>query len=904
MLSIGRMSSAAGAANYLVKGGEGHTAGYYKEEQPHSKWGGGAKEVLGLADGPVDLKTLERLLDGRISETKTLGRMVNNVRQRDFGRDFTFSVAKSVSLAATGELEKPILGAVTRAADTAMDYYQANFAQARVWDNEAGKQVKVGDQKILYASFLDYVSRANDPNIHVHNALVNIAIGADGKIRSQDFSLGYQNKILLGSIFRAELAKEMQKLGFQIRPAGKNGLWELAGSQDEILRSFSKRRVEMERQAPHKVSDPKAMAKIALTTRPVKEAQSKEGLITRWNSELRKLGSSSKAFVQSLLESPAAHSIEELTAKSAIDYALAFHSENERHFDKYKFLKTAMTRVYGHVDIKTMEAELEQRLARDQIRESKDGRWLIPTQALKTEKAILNEMDKGHLQGRVLTKQSYETLTGLGDLSPGQLNGAKLLLTCGHRLIGIDGTAGTGKSYMLSKTLRHLKAMGYELVGIAPSHKALSGLKKTGVFDKTFTVQAFEKSPYGHSKTVLVMDEAGMVGSRTMRTILNFANAKKMPRIALIGDPNQLAPIEAGRPFADLLENGLRSVHMDDIIRQKSKRHRQGVKELSRGEISEAFQTLQKEIYETAPEKLIDKALALHQSMDNPTILVSTNKDRELINQRIKTQKENMGAGVTLKTWHPVHLNTAEKKLVQNYETATHIKFFRDVGKTFKRGEIYKIEKLDIDKARVVLSRGNKTCHFSPARHGSGDSFTKALRGSEITLHQGDQIKFKHTDRRRGVSNNDFGTVNKITGTQVQIKLENNKTLALPHGDKLLEHIDYGWANTVHSFQGATVKNTIAIMRADHNPLTTLQSLYVGASRHEDKLAIITDSKDNLLDRISEKLEFEREKIEFKEPGRMTLIGAPYRLQQHQEKKSEHILPHESQERSRGDRSR
>ena len=903
MLSIGSLSSASGAANYFAKGGEGHAANYYAEDQLQSKWGGGAKEALGLGDGHVDEKTLERILDGRISKTQTLGRVVKGVRFRDPGRDFTFSAPKSVSLAATGDMEKPILEAVTKAVDTAMAYYEKKFAQRRVWDNAQGKQVRQADQKIVYASFLDYVSRANDPQIHVHNAVANITEGPDGKIRSQDFALGYRHKILLGAIFRAELAKDMQKLGFQIKPAGKNGLWELAGSQDEILRTFSKRREAMERQAPHKISDPKAMAKLAQTTRPAKSKTTKTDLLERWNKEMAKLGETRESFVQAL-KSAKTPEVHELTAKTAIDFALDYHSENDRHFDKYKFLKTAMTRVYGHVDIKSMEAELETRLSKDQMRVSEGGRWLIPTQTLKTEKAILSEMDKGHLQGRVLTGKEFREITNLDILTPGQQRAAKLLLTDHHRFVGINGTAGTGKTFMLEQTLPHLKSKGYELIGLAPSHKALSGLKDTGVFDKVMTVQAFEKAPYGHSKAVLILDEAGMVGNRAMRSIKNFANSKNIARVALIGDPNQLAPIEAGRPFEHLLENGLRAEHMDDVIRQKSQRHIEAVKQLSRGEIKEAFQTLQKEVHETPADKLINKAISLAKTMDDPSILVSTNKDRKLINQRIKTEKDNKGPSLTLKVWHPVHLKKAEKTLVQSYEGVSHIKFTRDVGKTFKRGETYKIEQIEFDKARLILSRGGKTKSYAPAHHGSGESFTKTGTVSRITLHKGDKIKFKSTDKKLGISNNDFGEIENINQNHVQIRLEHNKTLTLAHNHKALKQIDYGWANTVHSFQGATVKDNIAIMRADHNPLNTLEALYVGASRHQENLAIITDNADQLMERVSEKLEISKERIEFKEPSRITRVD-PQNLERTNPKATTQVkAPVNNPERVRSDRSR
>jgi len=196
--------------------------------------------------------------------------MVNGERLRDPGRDFTFSAPKSVSLAAIGALEKPIIEAFSRSVATAMEYYEKNLAQAKVWDKEKGRQVKIGNQKILYATFMDFVSRPNDAHLHMHTPTANIAIGEDGKIRSLNFDLAYKHKILLGNIQRAALANELKSIGLSIRPAGKNGLWELEGSTTEILMQFSKRRQQMLSVAPHKGQDAKAMAHIAKVTRPNK----------------------------------------------------------------------------------------------------------------------------------------------------------------------------------------------------------------------------------------------------------------------------------------------------------------------------------------------------------------------------------------------------------------------------------------------------------------------------------------------------------------------------------------------------------------------------------------------------------------------------------------------------------
>ena len=94
-------------------------------------------------------------------------------------------------------------------------------------------------------------------------------------------------------------------------------------------------------------------------------------------------------------------------------------------------------------------------------------------------------------------------------------------------------------------------------------------------------------------------------------------------------------------------------------------------------------------------------------------------------------------------------------------------------------------------------------------------------------------------------------------------------------------------------------------MRADNNPLNTLEAPYVGASRHREKLAIVTDNKERLLQVISEKVEISREKIEFKEPERMYVINAQSLTKQIQEQVQEPPTPVISNpQRNRGERER
>lgn len=875
MLSIGRLSSASGAANYFIKGGEGKIAGYYSEHQEASGWGGDAKEILGLKDGPVDLETFEALLDGYVSDTQRLGRKVKGEWLRDPGRDFTFSAPKSVSAAAIGALEKPIIDAFARSVETTMSYYQDHLAQARISNKETKKQPKTGGQKILYATFMDFLSRANDPQLHIHTPVVNIAIGEDHKIRSLNFDMAYKHKVLLGNIQRAELANELKSLGLSIRPAGKNGLWELEGSSTEILTKFSKRRQNMVRQVPHKIGDAAAMAHMAKITRPAKETISREALRARWSAEFKALGTSIKDYTQAILDAPKRDRAD-LTPKAAINYAVSHLSESQAHFDRLELLKHAMVSTYGNVNIKSMEAELGARVEKGELLISDDRRWIKPGSIHRLEQKLIGELKKGHTKAKVITSDAFEKEQHkFGTFTPGQKNAAKLILTDSHRFSGIDGVAGSGKTYLLETALPLLKASGYEIIGMAPTDKAVKELAKTNVFDQLLTVQMFHKAPRGGSKTVLVVDEAGMAGNEKLHSIMNYANLKNMPKVVLMGDKHQLPPIEAGRPFALLQENGLKTVNMDNVVRQKKEHHRKGVLELSQHNVREAFQTFKKEIHEVPRDQLESYAIKLRDKMQDPSIIVNTNAQRVAINKSISSEIETQlysGPSFKQKIWTPVYMSKAQKMKASEYVGASHIRFTRDVGKDFKRGEIYRITKVDHDRAELILKNGRHEKAFRPARHGSGDSFTQVYNQSEITLHKGDKIRFRQKDKKLGISNNDQGKIINVSDGRVVVALDDKKPISFPRGHRMLGHLDHAWANTTYSFQGVTVENNIAIMKADNNPLNTLEAFYVGTSRHKDNLAIITDNKDQLLRVISEKLDLASERIVFKEPRKMQVV--------------------------------
>ncbi len=155
----------------------------------------------------------------------------------------------------------------------------------------------------------------------------------------------------------------------------------------------------------------------------------------------------------------------------------------------------------------------------------------------------------------------------------------------------VEGYAGTGKSRMLDAARAAWCGQGYEVLGAALSGKAAEGLQQAaGIQSRTLASLEMAWSK-GHQKltrqSVLVVDEAGMVGSQQMARVLEeakFAGAK----VVLIGDSGQLQAIEAGAPLRAIGELVGRA-SLQDIRRQKVDWQRDASLALARGAVDQGL---------------------------------------------------------------------------------------------------------------------------------------------------------------------------------------------------------------------------------------------------------------------------------------------------------------------------
>ena len=311
MLSIGALSSAAQGASYYERDG------YYARDDPEhreaSGWAGKGAEELGLK-GPVDPDMFRAVLEGKVPDGSgtELGRRGKDgeILHRP-GRDLTFSAPKSVSLAALVGGDRRIVDVHDRAVSAALDWVERNAAETRMKDPETGRMVRAGNQKIVAATFRHDTSRNLDPQLHTHAVLANMVKGEDDKWRSMANEKLYGAKMLLGALYRSELARGLKDLGYDIEKTHADGRFEIAGVSREAIEAFSSRRAEIEATMEERGlgasgDNPRIAERAALMTRAKKRDIDRGELRGVWQRQAADIGLAAGALVADAVERSAA----------------------------------------------------------------------------------------------------------------------------------------------------------------------------------------------------------------------------------------------------------------------------------------------------------------------------------------------------------------------------------------------------------------------------------------------------------------------------------------------------------------------------------------------------------------------------------------------------------------------
>ena len=267
MLSIGRLGVDGGADYYLDKVANNVDDYYLGRGEAPGQWIGATAQQLGLV-GLVDADALRNLLAGTSAEGEAVGLQVQPGRRP--GYDLTFSAPKGVSLLwAFGSVE--VRDAISIAHDQAVGAVLDHLSEEACYARRGhGGTELIEANGFIGAAFRHRTSRAGDPQLHTHVVVPNLVQGSDGRWSAPDGRHLYQWQKVAGTLYQSALRVELAPLGlaWDVR---RNGLSELRDIPKMVLRTFSKRRSDIEQAMEQRGSTSSAgAAKAALATRPRK----------------------------------------------------------------------------------------------------------------------------------------------------------------------------------------------------------------------------------------------------------------------------------------------------------------------------------------------------------------------------------------------------------------------------------------------------------------------------------------------------------------------------------------------------------------------------------------------------------------------------------------------------------
>jgi Ti-type conjugative transfer relaxase TraA len=289
-------------------------------------------------------------------------------------------------------------------------------------------------------------------------------------------------------------------------------------------------------------------------------------------------------------------------------------------------------------------------------------------------------------------------------------------ITDGRDLGIVVGYAGTGKSAMLGLAREAWGAAGYEVRGVALSGIAAENLESgSGISSRTIASMEHgwqQGRDRLTARDVLVIDEAGMVGTRQLERVLSHA-ADAGAKVVLVGDPQQLQAIEAGAAFRSIHERH-GGAQIGEVRRQQEDWQRDATRDLATGRTGDAIHAYDTHgmvhaapTREQARDDLIDRWDRDRQASPDKSriILTHTNDEVRALNE---AARERMRAAGDL--GHDVRL-TVERG-ARNFACGDRVMFLQNErGLGVKNGTLGTIEQVSA-QSMIVQTDDDRSVRF------------------------------------------------------------------------------------------------------------------------------------------------------------------------------------------------
>lgn len=804
MLNIGKL--AHGGENYYLSTVAVTVEAYYtgSGEAP-GKWTGATAELLDL-NGRVDAESLRALLAGRHPIT---GEKLVAQQRTVPGFDLTFRAPKSVSLVwalADDHTSLEVRQAHDTAVAAALDYVERHAAFTRRGHGGV-EQVPIGG--FVAATFRHRTSRADDPLLHTHVLVANLAhTGDDNTWRTLDARHLYLHAKTAGYLYQAQLRHELTtRLGIEWGPV-RNGYADIDGVPRDVIEVFSRRRSQIVAELARVGHSSAHAAQVAtLATRPAKTTCAVEDLRQRWRDRAHQAGFGRDA-VDRLIGRDVADEPDraQLRRRASVLLGPSGLTANASTFTRRDAIQGWCLQLDSGAPVGRVERFADHlldgtgetirltgattpvaSLAYAGIRRA-DGRFVATPEARYTTPELLAIEQRlvdaaASLLGSGLATVDpalvETTLASRGWLTDEQADAVRRLTLGGDGVAVVVGRAGSGKTSMLDVARQVWEDAGIPVVGAALAARAALELRNGAGIDAT-SIERLLNATAGPGRGlpaggVLVVDEAGMVGTRTLAQLVDLAVPAGC-KVVLVGDHHQLPEIDAGGAFSGLV-NRLSAIELTHNRRQHAPWEVDALDELRNGDIN--------------------TAVSAYSHNDSLTVADTVDAAREQL-----------------------------------------------VGDWWQAAAEHGTDAVMIAARQVDIDDLNARARdrVGEAGHLTGSSVTAA----GLTFQTGDRILCLRNHNSVGVLNGTRATVtdvNPATRTVTAVRDDTGDTVTLPPVYLDAGWVDHGYALTAHKAQGLTCE--AAFVLADDRTYREWGYVAMSRGRTTNRLYLVTDPDDH-----------------------------------------------------------
>jgi len=762
--------------------------------------------------------------------------------QRRVFYDFTCSAPKSVSVLAVTLNDQRLIEAHEEAARLAFRELET-FAATRIRKKGVENRDRVTGS-LVAASFVHDSSRALDPQLHTHFTVFNATFDESERCWKALQARGMYDAIRYGTaVYRNELAKRVQQIGYRIQPA-KNG-FQIEGVSDGVLQQFSKR--AQQRDAVVKQMEEKLGRKLSNNeiSHAVHQSRAKKvkGISTAEVRErqLSQLSADDRQSLQTLRMSARPSSLPRiaLVENQVLNHAVAHVFERKSVVPEHELLSVALSHRLGAVNLNDLKGAVKH--LPDLV---KTERGFSTKEIVATELALIQTVNAG-CDSVAPLHPGYRPADWLGE---DQRRAIYHVLRTSDRITGLRGLAGSGKTTALHELVAACKEAKIEPLFCAPTAAATDVLRKDGFEAKTLQSLLLSKQPLLKDKMV-VLDEAGAVGMDDMKRLFDYA---RDARIILSGDTGQHASVARGDALRILERHSdFKSGQLTAIRRQRKAEYRKAVELAAQKRTVEAFAQLERmaAITELASDELNGSAAKsyLQAVTENKSVLLvaPTWNEIETVTEKVRAELKSSGRLALeekdFQVFDSLSWTEAQKRDARQYRPGMAIHFHRR-GHGFEKGETVAVVAVENDSLKVQRTDGTET--FFPL--GQGSALCDVGEKRKLKVSAGDKLLLQANAVavRKHFVNGELVEVKRLAGDA--IILTDGRTI--PADYRTFTH---GYAVTSHAAQAKTVDEVLVVASSRSLPAINQQQFYVSISRGRERCQIFTDDSDLLRSHVT-----------------------------------------------------